>query len=106
MGAPRMTVSGERCPGRSRQNGVSASRHQLLQASSTNTGSIAKLGEIAGKLHAIERKGILGAARLKALAEVQAILRNKSIGIDWEDGVTIPAGDLLLIVQMAMQRLG
>ncbi len=37
---------------------------------------------------------------------MQAILRNTSVGLDWEDPIAVPAGDLLLIVQMAMQRLG
>ncbi len=61
---------------------------------------------VAGGLYEIERKEILGAARLKALSELQCVLRSTGVGIDWEDPISVPAGDLLLIVQMAMQRLG
>ncbi len=44
--------------------------------------------------------------RLKALSEMQAILRNTSVGLDWEDPISVPAGDLMLVIQMALQRLG
>ncbi len=40
------------------------------------------------------------------MSEMLAILRNTSVDLDWEDPVAVPAGDLLLIVQMTMQRLG
>jgi len=47
----------------------------------------------------------MAGARLKALAEVQALLRQTPAGTRWEATVNVPAGDLLLIVQMAMARL-
>lgn len=47
----------------------------------------------------------LAGARLKALAEVQVLLRQTSAGTDWEEMVSVPAGDLVLIAQMALQRL-
>ncbi len=62
--------------------------------------------EVAGNLHAIERQGITAGARPKALSEMQAILRNTSVALDWEDPIIVPAGDLMLVVQMALQRLG
>ena len=45
-------------------------------------------------------------SRLKALSEVQSILRNTSVGIFGDVPVCVPAGDQVLIVQMAMLRLG
>ena len=47
----------------------------------------------------------MAGARLKALAEVQALLRQTPAGTGWEEMVNVPAGDLLLVVQMAMARL-
>ena len=50
--------------------------------------------------------GITAAARLKALSELQAVLRSTSVGLNWESPVCVPAGDLVLVMQMAIQRLG
>lgn len=47
----------------------------------------------------------VAAANLKALAEIQCILRATPVGADWEDPVVVPAGDLVLLVRMAMRRL-
>ena len=54
----------------------------------------------------IQTDGITAAARLKAQSELQAVLRSTSVGLDWESPVCVPAGDLVLVMQMAMQRLG
>ena len=43
---------------------------------------------------------------LKALSELQAVLRSTPAGLNWESPICVPAGDLVLVMQMAMQRLG
>ena len=67
-------------------------------------GSIAS-GVAAGLQQIAEQPGRLASARLKALAELQAVLRSHSNGIDWEQSIHVPAGDLVLVLQLAMQRL-
>ena len=54
----------------------------------------------------IQTDGITAAARLKALSKLQTVLRSTSVGLDWKSPVCVPAGDLVLVMQMAMQRLG
>jgi hypothetical protein len=61
--------------------------------------------DVAENINGIELQGITAAARLKALSEIQAVLRSTSVGCDWEDPVCVPAGDLVLVAQMALQRL-
>ena len=61
---------------------------------------------VAESIATIQTDGITAAARLKALSELQAVLRSTSVGLDWESPVCVPAGDLVLVMQMAMQRLG
>ena len=61
---------------------------------------------VAESITTIQTEGITAAARLKALSELQAVLRSTSVGLDWESPVCVPAGDLVLVLQMAMQRLG
>ena len=61
---------------------------------------------VAESIATIQNEGITAAARLKALSELQAVLRSTSVGLDWESPVCVPAGDLVLVMQMAMQRLG
>jgi len=58
-----------------------------------------------GLMQLQEQPGRLAAARLKALAEMQAVLRNSSCGLDWDAPITVPAGDLVLVMQLALQRL-
>ena len=67
-------------------------------------GSIAS-GVAAGLQQIADQPGRLASARLKALAELQAVLRSHSNGIDWEHSIHVPAGDLVLVLQLAMQRL-
>ncbi|QVV66763.1 hypothetical protein [Synechococcus sp. LA31] len=52
-----------------------------------------------------EQPGRLASARLKALAELQAVLRSQSNGVAWDAPITVPVGDLVLVVQLAMERL-
>jgi hypothetical protein len=52
-----------------------------------------------------EQPGRLASARLKALAELQAVMRNQSNGVAWDAPITVPVGDLVLVVQLAMERL-
>ena len=52
-----------------------------------------------------EQPGRLAAARLKALAELQAVLRHSSCGVEWDAPITVPTGDLVLVLQLALQRL-
>lgn len=57
-------------------------------------------------LEDLKHEGGLGGARLKALAEVQSILRSVSVGVEPSEMVQVPAWHLVLIMKMAMQRLG
>ena len=61
---------------------------------------------VADGLSKIQAEEITAAARLKALSELQAVLRSTSVALDWESPVCVPAGDLVLVFQMALQRLG
>lgn len=63
-------------------------------------------GVAAGLEQLKDQPGRLASARLKALAELQAVLRTHGNGIDWNDPISVPAGDLVLVVQLALQRLG
>jgi hypothetical protein len=53
-----------------------------------------------------DQPGRLAGARLKALAELQAVLRHSSCGVEWDSPIAVPAGDLVLVMQLAMGRLG
>jgi len=61
---------------------------------------------VAESIATIQNEGITAAARLKALSELQAVLRSTPAGLNWESPICVPAGDLVLVMQMAMQRLG
>ena len=61
---------------------------------------------VADGLSKIQAEEITAAAQLKALSELQAVLRSTSAALDWESPVCVPAGDLVLVFQMALQRLG
>ena len=52
-----------------------------------------------------DQPGRLAGARLKALAELQAVLRGSSCGVEWDSPITVPAGDLVLVMQLALGRL-
>jgi hypothetical protein len=39
------------------------------------------------------------------LAQLQAVLRSHSNGIDWDHPIAVPSDDLVLVVQLAIQRL-
>ncbi len=53
----------------------------------------------------LECEGGLGGARLKALAELQAILRATPVGIEPDESVQIPAWHLTLLVRAMLARL-
>ena len=61
---------------------------------------------VADGLSKIQAEEITAAARLKALRELQAVLKSTSVALDWESPICVPAGDLALVFQMALQRLG
>jgi hypothetical protein len=58
-----------------------------------------------GLMQLQDQSGRLAAARLKALAELQAVLRSSSCGVEWGDAISVPVGDLVLVMQLALQRL-
>ena len=57
-------------------------------------------------LEDLKHEGGLGGARLKALAEVQSILRSVPVGVEPGEMVQIPAWHLTLLTRMVMERLG
>jgi hypothetical protein len=61
---------------------------------------------IEGLLRELESEGGLGGARLKALAELQSILRAAPAGTEPDSTLQVPAWHLVLIMKMAMERLG
>lgn len=63
-------------------------------------------GVAAGLEQLQDQPGRLASARLKALAELQTVLRSHTNGIDWDHPIAVPAGDLVLVLQLALQRLG
>ena len=61
--------------------------------------------EVAEKLQMIDEMGVMAPARLKALTEVMAVLRSSPTGVAWDEPIAVPAGDLVLLMQMVLQRL-
>lgn len=57
-------------------------------------------------LEELRYEGGLGGARLKVLAEIQAILRSTPVGVDADEAVQIPAWHLTLLTRWCMERLG
>ena len=57
-------------------------------------------------LEELKHEGGLGGARLKVLAELQAILRSTPVGVDADEAVQVPAWHLILLTRWAMERLG
>jgi len=76
----------------------------LWSLASGNEASISS--GVANGMSRIQTEGITPAARLKALSELQAVLRSTSVALDGESPICVPAGDLVLVFQMALQRLG
>jgi hypothetical protein len=57
-------------------------------------------------LEELKYEGGLGGARLKVLAELQAILRSTPVGVDADEAVQVPAWHLTILTRWAMERLG
>lgn len=57
-------------------------------------------------LEELKYEGGLGGARLKVLAELQAILRSTPVGVDADEAVQVPAWHLTILTRWVMERLG